>query len=258
MADTKVYIFENSFSLTNYFIKKWCAIGHASIVRQGRFSVALCGGQTPVEFYCKLSNLDEPALWSKTHIFLTDERFVSLDHPDSNYKMVRELLLDYTGIPESNIHPVHTYCDSPVVAAQQYEKELRRFFQLKDGELPRFDLLLLGVGKDGHTASLFPGTMAELEEDRLAVEVKHHLIHYERVTLTLPVLNNARKIFIMGKGPSKAKIFDHILNGPSRFPAARVSPTDGDIVFLLDKDAATNVKLGPAYYHDDEAVVVQL
>ena len=254
----KILVFENPFTLTNFLIRKWSSIGHASVARHGHFNVALTGGKTPIEFYCKLSNFDDSALWPQTHIFLTDERFVGFDHADSNFRMIKDLVTNYVSIPEGNIHPIVTYCEHAKIAASQYSKELRRFFHLEKDQFPRFDLITLGVGVDGHIASLFSDDIGLFEEQELAVATSSVKHPHARVSLTLPVINNARNVFVMAVGESKAFALKHVLEGPSHLPAAKLNCQQGELIYLIDRDAARQLKLKQPFAHDGEAIVFEM
>jgi 6-phosphogluconolactonase len=153
----------------------------AAVARQGRFSLALSGGKTPQKLYARLAEDHRQGLpWDKIHLFWSDERFVPPDHPDSNYRMVRETLLEKVPIPSANLHPVPTQSRTVEEAAGEYERRLKNFFG--PVEFPRFDMVLLGLGEDGHTASLFPGTPALAEQKRWAVDVFPPAAPHARVT----------------------------------------------------------------------------
>ena len=210
-----------------------------------RFAVALAGGSTPRQMYVLLA---EPAFssrvdWSRVHFFWGDERCVPPDHSDSNYRMVQEALLNHVPIPAGNIHRIPGEL-SPVDAARAYEHELQGFFV--DG-IPRFDLILLGLGEDGHTASLFPGSEALRETKRQAVAVSHSTPPpplVDRVTLTLPVLNAAANVIFLVAGAGKAERLAQVLNGPfqpDNLPAQAVRPVSGYLLWLVDQAAAAEI-----------------
>ncbi|MEW6571595.1 MAG: 6-phosphogluconolactonase [Nitrospirota bacterium] len=180
--------------------------------------------------------------WRRVHFFWVDERFVPHDHADSNYRLVHDNLLRKILIPRENIHPVRTDVPSPSVSAELYEKEIKRFFHLSEGDFPEFDLVLLGMGKDGHTASLFPEHSALKETMRLAVPVYRD--RDNRVTLTLPVLNNATQILFLAAGSLKTDILYEILEGENResFPAGLVNRGQGKVTWLVDREAAKKLK----------------
>jgi len=235
----EVLIFQKIDELYDFLIKKWKEISEKAIEERGIFTVALSGGETPVEFYQRLSDSKNSFPWGKTHIFLADERFVSFDEPDSNYGMIEEALLRHIAIPAENIHSVHIY-KTPEISAKRYEEEIKTFFRLKEDKFPQFDLIILGIGEEGHTASLFPGDSALLETHRLTAVVHLDNERHERVTLTLPVINHVRNIIFLVLGESKAEIIREVLENPqSNLPASHVRPASGEIFFLLDKEAGS-------------------
>jgi len=211
----------------------------SSIAKNGRFSVALSGGNTPRGVHETLEQRRDVVPWDKVFVFFGDERTVPPDHPDSNYRMAKESLLSRVPIPARNIFRIPAELP-PELAAQEYEETLRRFFQLPVGLFPRFDLIFLGMGNDGHTASLFPGTSALGEQSRLVVANCVEKMNTWRITLTLPVLNNAAEVVFLVSGVTKAPVLAKILSAKSgdAFPAQSVKPTNGQLLWLVDEDAA--------------------
>lgn len=211
-----------------------------AIAQLGRFSVALSGGNTPRSVYSLLAQQYKTSLpWNKIHIFFGDERCVSPDHPDSNYRMANEALLSQVPIPPENVHRIHAELD-PEAAANDYESQLRSFFQLNNDAWPRFDLVMLGLGQDGHTASLFPGSSALDEKSRLMAPTWVEKKRTFRITLTYPVLNHAAEVEFLISGSGKAQILRDVLNpsGSVAFPAQLIKPVNGRVLWLLDQDAA--------------------
>lgn len=212
----------------------------AAVLESGKapstFRIALAGGSTPRRLYEILATEEFRSRipWVRLHFFWGDERIVPHDHPQSNYRMAHEALLKHVPVPGQNIHPVRTM-SSPEEAAEAYEKELRAHF----GRLgtPSFDLVLLGLGADGHTASLFPGAAALAEKQHLVVAHRVGVRGMDRVTLTLPVLNHARRIFFLVSGESKATALQAALAGKGQLPAQLVSPRKGELVWLVDAAA---------------------
>lgn len=211
---------------------------------RGRFTLALSGGSTPRRLYARLasppfrSRID----WARVHVFWGDERCVPPDHPDSNYRLADESLLSKVPIPPEQIHRMRGEESDPERAALDYSQELMRVFGLKPGEHPRFDLVLLGLGADGHTASLFPGSPALNENRRLAVATYAELIKAYRLTLTLPVLNAAAQVIFLASGAEKAEVLRAVLQerpSPSR-PASLVRPERGTLWFV-DRAATTRL-----------------
>lgn len=206
--------------------------------RQPAFSLALSGGRTPRLLYHLLATGYRQRIeWNRVHLFWSDERYVPHDHPASNFRMVREMLIEPLDIPPANVHPMPTDAPTPGDAAHHYEQELRTFF----GKVPRFDLVLLGMGADGHTASLFPSTPALQERKRWVAVGEAPVEPRVRLTLTLPVLNAARAVHFVVTGADKAEAVRRILGENAPLPAALVSPEEGELVWWLDKDAASSI-----------------
>jgi 6-phosphogluconolactonase len=217
-------------------------LSRKKIKEKGSFTIALSGGSTPKGVYLAMANKDYIGEfdWENIHFFWTDERFVDADDIKSNYRMVAEALITKIDIPPQNIHPIKTQVKSPKIAAEKYEEELRSFFELAKGEFPTFDLVLLGLGQDGHTASLFPGTEALEEKERLAVSVKHDELAEERISLTYPVINHAKKIMFIVSGREKSDILKKALDEETAgaFPAGKIRPENGELVWYVDVHAA--------------------
>ncbi len=207
-----------------------------------RFTVALSGGSTPRLLYGILSAAGGPPLpWERIHLFWGDERHLPPDHAGSNYRMVKECLLDLAPIPESNIHRIPAERSSAEEAAREYEAELRRFFSPGPGAFPSLDLVLLGLGADGHTASLFPGSTLAADDEKLVTSGFIEAVKARRISLTFPVINASRAVIFLVSGRSKAEPVKQILAmDPSAgdLPASRVKPRSGKITWLLDRDAA--------------------
>jgi 6-phosphogluconolactonase len=236
--DRRISVFPNKRTLDGVLLEEWTAVSQAAVLRSGRFAAAVSGGRTPVSFYERLAASGRDLPWENTHVFQADERLVPADHPDSNLRLIEAKLLRHVPIPQGNIHGVPV-APEPQAAARAYEKDLRAFFGLEGGGLPRFDLILLGLGEDGHTASLFPGSESLRETGRLAVAVERPVPDHPRVSLTLPVLNAAHVVIVMVSGEAKASALKAVIEGPGEtLPAALVRPREGRIVFLADKEAA--------------------
>jgi len=203
-------------------------------------TVALSGGSTPKSLYSLLATKNIP--WDKTYFFFGDERHVPPTDPESNYRMASEALLSKAPIPPENIFRVPAENPDADAAARAYEKTVRDFFHLKPGEFPRFDLILLGIGPDGHTASLFPGSNGLKEKDRIFISNPVAKFKTDRLTFTYPVLDNAANIILMATGEEKAPIIQDILeNSSSVLPAAQVHPANGRVLWLLDRAAASRL-----------------
>ncbi|MCG3205184.1 MAG: 6-phosphogluconolactonase [Elusimicrobia bacterium] len=216
-----------------------------AIEARKRATWALCGGRTPQWVFPKIAEAyyRERIDWKNVLIFWGDERCVPPDHKDSNYKLAKDLMLSKVPVPAENIYRMAGEMTSPHEAARAYETQLKNIFKY-DRPFPKFDLIWLGMGEDGHTASLFPGTSA-LEETEKWV-VGHHVerLSSNRLTLTIPVINNARRVVVLCPGESKAPVLRdlfHPLASKNRYPIQRVHPTGGELIWLLDKAAATKL-----------------
>lgn len=214
-----------------------------SVQTNGRSSLVLAGGRTPRTLYHMLSSQFRDQIpWTKVHVFWGDERYLPPDDPKSNYRMARETLLDHVSCPAGNVHPMPTHLPDPDVAARDYEKTLRTYFS--EG-WPRFDLVLLGLGDEGHTASLFPGSPALEETKRWVVAVKAPAEPPLRLTLTLPALTRAANVYFLVTGSNKAQALHHIVNespDPKNYPASGVRLAEGAVIWWVDRDAAALVR----------------
>jgi 6-phosphogluconolactonase len=212
-----------------------------AVRERGRFSVALSGGSTPRALYQRLAALPPEAIpWSRIYFFWGDERHVPVDHPESNYRMAFEALLSKVPVPRENIFRVHSEEADAASAARDYEQKLRNFFQLKAGEFPQFDLIFLGIGPDGHTASLFPGSAGLEEKTSLVIPNWVEKFQTHRITLTLLVLNHARNVIFLVSGHEKAAVLRQILDEKISppLPSQRVRPVEGRLLWLIDRAAA--------------------
>jgi 6-phosphogluconolactonase len=219
-----------------------------AVAARGRFSVALSGGATPRRTYELLAAPPwvDQAPWGRVHVFWGDERCVPLSDPRSNARMAKEAWLDHVTIPGDQIHPLDCAQD-PAATARQYEAELREFFA---GRPPILDLVLLGLGDNGHTASLFPGTMVLAERERWAAAVYLAEANLYRVTLTAPMINQAAVVAFLVAGQSKAGVLREVLHGPrdpARLPAQLIQPQNGDLLWLTDLEAAAQLPAGSTY-----------
>lgn len=225
----------------------------ASKIKKGfMFTVALAGGSTPQRLYELLADENGPYRhkvdWRKVTFFWGDERCVSPDSDDSNFRMANESLLEPLGIPPSNIHRFKSESE-PKAAAADYEKVIRLYFNKPMGN-PRFDLILLGMGADGHTASLFPQTDALLADGKLVASPFVETFNSHRLTLTPAVINSAENIFILVAGADKASALREVLEGkndPETFPAQSVDPTSGNMFWFLDELAARSLTINRKY-----------
>jgi 6-phosphogluconolactonase len=223
---------------------RFVQLAQEAIAVQGLFTVVLSGGSTPKRLYQLLATPQwcNQVSWNKVHLFWGDERHVPPDHPDSNYRMVRENLIDRVPIPTTNIHRIRSENPDAAQAANHYEQELRLFFELTKNELPQFDVVFLGMGSDGHTASLFPGTGAIFEQKQLVVAPWVEKFKSDRITLTPPVINNAVQIIFFVTGTEKAATLKAVLEGqyqPDRYPSQIIHSTAGVLTWMVDQPASS-------------------
>jgi 6-phosphogluconolactonase len=214
-----------------------------SISSRGRFAWALSGGQTPLHLYEILatSPLRNKIRWDSVHIFWGDERCVPASDPRNNARVAHRTFLDLVPIPSRQIHPINSELP-PAQAAAEYESELRNFFH---DQLPIIDLVLLGLGADGHTASLFPHTPALSENRRWVTDVFLKDQEMYRITLTAPLINQANQVVFMVSGEKKSSAVQNVLEGnylPRFYPAQLIRPTSGNPIWLLDRTAGSKLK----------------
>jgi 6-phosphogluconolactonase len=209
-----------------------------SVRRTGTCSIALSGGNTPRALYRLLASECRTRIpWTHVQIFWGDERYVAADDPRSNYRMARETLLDHVPCPPANVHPMPTAFPTAELASRDYERTLRGCFA---GEWPRFDLVLLGIGDDGHTASLFPGSLALAEKTRWVVAAQAPVEPHVRLTLTLPALTRAAAVYVLAAGAAKAAALRHVLDGAGdwiKYPAAGLRLEAAPVIWWADREA---------------------
>ncbi len=244
MTQPSVEIFADAPQLVQRAAALITAEAHQAITQRDQFTIALAGGNTPKPLYEQLATENLP--WSKVHAFWGDERYVAVTHPDSNAGMAKTAWLDRVPMPTGNIHPMPTDAADPAEAAQAHENHLHAFFGSKSepGQFPTLDVVLLGIGPDGHTASLFPHTGALQVCDRsVTVGDKEG---QPRLTLTVPVLNRARCIIFLVTGDNKRKALANIFAAqadPNHWPARLIQPQEGRLIWLLDQAAGQDFNL---------------
>ncbi len=233
-------VFPDLDALSRAALAELLRIVQQAVRERGRFAIALAGGHTPASLYALWADADKqgaPTPWDRVHLFWSDERYVGHDDPRSNYGMARELLIARVPIPQANVHPMPTQSAQPTEAADAYEAELRKFF---GAALPAFDLQLLGLGTEGHTASLFPGSPALDEPGRWVAAVEVPAEPPRRLTLTPVVLNQGRNTFFLVAGREKREIVAALRHEsesqPSPYPAAHIRPA-GRVLWFLDEAA---------------------
>lgn len=220
-------------------------IAEGVMERHSVFRFVLSGGSTPKRLYEILAGdpFRSRLPWGRVHFFWEDERCVGPDHPESNYRMAREAFLDKLNTPAANIHRMHGEASDPEAAAHDYEEEIRKHFGLgPENPPPCFDLVLLGMGSDGHTASLFPGTPAMKETDRWVIANPVPTLGTVRLTCTPMILNQAAQVIFIVTGTDKARTLAEVIEGPfdpERLPAQLIRPVAGKMLWLVDEAAAT-------------------
>lgn len=238
---SNIHVYNNKEELSRAVVARLENAAVTAMAERSRCAIALAGGSTPRAVYAEWS-LSKKTDWSKVHFFWSDERCVISTHPDSNFHMATEALLSKIKIPQSNIHRVPAEED-PMLASQQYEDEIRDFFGARSSEPPVFDVILLGMGEDGHTASIFPGTDAVDVADSWVADNFVKKLQSHRITFTLPLINQARVVAFVVTGTAKAAALADVLKkGPSSgLPAALVNPVHGQLEWYVDKEAAGQI-----------------
>jgi 6-phosphogluconolactonase len=243
-TNREIRILADANSIAQTAAAEFLQAAQEAVREKGTFIVALAGGSTPKALYGLLATnplLQAKVPWSKIQFFFGDERHVPPDDAESNFRMATEAMLSKAPIDPKQVHRIKGEKRNAAQAADEYEQDLRASFQLQSGQLPRFDLVLLGMGPEGHTASLFPGTKALKEEHRLVVSNWVGKLFTDRITLTPPVLSNAAHIIFMVHGAEKAPALKVVLEGryePDQLPAQMIQPKQGKVLWLLDPTAA--------------------
>jgi 6-phosphogluconolactonase len=240
----EVRVFDTAEEVAAAAARRFAELARDAIAARGLFSVALAGGNTPRRVYELLASdgLREQVSWPAVHVFFGDERQVPAEHPDSNFRMASEALLSRVPVPARNVHRIEGRGDA-AANASLYEDELRGFFG--EADWPRFDLVMLGMGDDGHTASLFPGTPALSEGRAWVVANRVEKLGAWRVTLTAPAINAARHVLFTVNGAGKAARLREVLRGerdPARLPSQLIRPADGALEWFVDKAAAAQLE----------------
>jgi 6-phosphogluconolactonase len=235
-------IFQDIDALSRAALEEMLSDLRDAIKQRGRGAIALSGGHTPEKMYAlwaaneKYRNETD---WNRVHLFWGDERYVPQDDPLSNFRMTREALLSHVPIPAANVHAAPTNLPTPEKAAEAYDADLRKFF---GSAAPAFDVTLLGLGPEGHTASLFPDSPALAEKSRWVVPVQVAAVPPNRLTFTLPVLNSSRSTYFLVAGENKRPILAALRaepdSRPSAYPAGKIRPSDGRVLWFLDQAAA--------------------
>ena len=245
MPSPEIRILKTRDQLFEAAAAEFAAQATEAVRARGRFTVALSGGSTPKGLYSLLAT--KPGIpWDKIYFFWGDERHVPPDHPDSNYRMANEALLSRIPAPPDHIFRMRAEEKDADAAALQYEQTLNEVFHLSPGQFPRFDLILLGLGSDGHAASLFPDSAALNETRRLVVANWVEKFKTDRLTFTFPVINAAACVIFLASGPDKAAILHEVLeNQAANLPSQKVQPTNGRLLWLVDAAAASALSRKP-------------
>src|SRR5215467_15322794 len=244
MTNREIRILSDANAIAQTAAAEFVEAAREAICLRDSFSVALAGGSTPRALYGLLLNngpLRAIVPWKKIQFFFGDERHVPPHDTESNFRMASEAMLAKASVDPKQVHRIKGEIESAAEAAEEYEKDLRLSFRLEPGQLPRFDLVLLGMGPEGHTASLFPGTKALKEERRLVVSNWVGKLYTDRITLTPPVLSNAARVVFMAHGTEKAPALKAVLEGPyepEQLPAQMIHTKQGKVMWLADSSAA--------------------
>jgi|KBSSwiStaDraftv2_1062776.scaffolds.fasta_scaffold289710_3 6-phosphogluconolactonase len=244
MSTREIRISADSQQLFRDAATEFARIANEAVKQRGRFTVALSGGSTPRNLYSLLAtDFRSQVPWGQSLFFWGDERHVAPDNPESNYRMSYESLLSKVPVPPQNIYRVAAEDPDASVAAEAYERTLRQVFTLAPGEFPRFDLILLGMGPDGHAASLFPGSLGLSETKKLVIANWVEKFKTYRITFTFPVINNAACVMFLAGGSDKAVMLKDVLEGHSKppYPAQQIKPT-GRLLWMVDRAAAADLK----------------
>jgi 6-phosphogluconolactonase len=241
----EVYILKDNAAIARRAADEFVKMAQSAVSRKGSFAVALSGGSTPKLLYSLLAtdaDLRAKVPWDKMQLFFGDERHVGPDDAQSNFKMASESMITKAALKPEQVHRMKGEYPDAERAAKEYEEDLRTHFQLKDAELPRLNLVLAGMGDEGHTLSLFPGTKALHPQGRAVVRNWVGKLYTERITMTAPLANNAEMILFMVAGKEKALALKGVLEGPyepEQLPAQLLQPTNGKLLWLVDQAAGS-------------------
>ena len=248
--DREVGILADGAAIAKRAAQEFIEAAVVAVREKGAFSVSLAGGSTPKALYSLL--VTDPALrsevpWDKIQLFFGDERHVGPGHPDSNFRMATETMISRVPLTKDQVVRIKGEYQDTEEAAREYEQALQSYFRLKAGEYPRFDLLLAGMGNEGHTLSLFPGTKALHANTRIVVRNWVGKLYTERITLTAPAASNAARIVIMVTGADKALALKGVLEGPyepEQLPVQLLQPKNGKLLWLVDAAAGSMLSMG--------------
>ena len=248
--DREIRILLDGSAIAKRAAQEFIQAALAALREKSSFDVALAGGSTPKALYGLLATdatLRSQVPWDKMHVFFGDERHVGPDHPDSNFRMVTEAMISKSSLRAEQVTRIKGEYPDAEQAAREYEQALRAYFKLKDGEYPRFDLVLAGMGNEGHTLSLFPGTKALHADGRMVVRNWIGKLFTERITLTAAAASNTSRIIFMVTGADKAPALKAVLEGPfepEQLPAQLLQPKNGKLLWLVDAAAGSMLSTG--------------
>ena len=248
--EREIRILEDGAAIAKRAAQEFVQAATLAVREKGSFNAVLAGGSTPKALYGLLVN--DPTLrsqvpWDKIHLFFGDERHVAPDHSDSNFRMATETLVSKSPLKPEQVTRIKGEYPDADRSALEYEKALREYFKLKDAEYPRFDLVLAGMGNEGHTLSLFPGTKALHADGRIVVRNWVGKLYAERITLTAPAGSNAARVIFMVTGADKAPALKAVLEGPhepEQLPAQLLQPKNGKLLWLVDTAAGSMLSIG--------------
>ncbi|MBN2365624.1 MAG: 6-phosphogluconolactonase [Calditrichaeota bacterium] len=247
MVKPVIKVFKSSQTMSLFIAGEFIRMVNSAASETRTIVVALSGGSTPENMFRNLSKLSgrEQVPWEAVHFFWGDERCVPPDYPDSNYGVARDLLLNNIPIPKGNIHRIRGEAE-PFQEKDRYAQEIRQFVPLSSEGIPQFHWIFLGLGVDGHTASIFPGTDTIHVRNQFCAAAVHPETGQNRITLTLPVLNNANRVSFLISGEAKRAIVERILRDPeaeNKYPAAMVQPQNAQLEWFIDRQAAVNLPM---------------
>lgn len=250
VSNADIRILTDLASIAKRAAQEFLQAATSAVAKNHSFTVALSGGSTPKALYSLLAT--DPVLraqlpWDKMHLYFGDERSVPPDHADSNFRMATEALVSKVPLKPEQVHRIKGESKDTEKAAQDYEQMLRASFKLGEGQFPRFDLMLLGMGNEGHTLSLFPGSKALRETKRIVVRNWVGKLYTERITLTAPAANNAAQVIFLVSGADKALALKGVLEGPyepEQLPAQMIQPQNGKLLWLVDTAAGGMLTTG--------------
>lgn len=251
-GESKLNVYATRDELILALAERIAELAHNIQKSKGSFTIALSGGSTPRPLYELLATppISDKIPWRDGYYFMVDERCVPQTSDENNFKMIFESMLSKVPVLDTNIFPVRFQDVDPQRAADDYEERVRKAFKVDSGSFPAFDIVLLGLGDDGHTASLFPETDALRETARVVVANYVDKFNQHRITLTQPAINNADHVYFLVSGQSKAEIVSSVLCGKQAYPANLIRPAAGELAWYLDKDAAS--LLNPAACHSGD------